>query len=69
MERKNVQSSNIRSIGYDKELKILEVVFKSSAIYEYYGVPQNIYQGLTEAPSKGKFLNEQIKGKYGYEKN
>jgi len=68
MQRQSVQSSNIHSVGYDENLQILEIVFKSSGIYEYYGVPKNVYRGLIEAPSKGKFLNEHIKGKYGYEK-
>lgn len=66
MERYSVASSNITSIGYDAPSQILEVEFQSGAIYQYYGVPENIYGQLKQACSKGQFLNAYIKNAYGY---
>ena len=43
MERKNVVSSNIKSIGYDESAMVLEVEFNNGAVYQYYNVPLYIY--------------------------
>lgn len=66
MERYLVASSNIASIGYDESSQTLEVEFINGSIYQYYGVPQNMYDRLMEAGSKGKFLNTYIRNAYGY---
>ena len=66
MERYSVASSNIASIGYDAPSQILEVEFLSGTIYQYYGVPKNIYDRLMQAGSKGRFLNMYISNAYGY---
>ncbi len=66
MERYSVASSNISSIGYDADTDTLEVEFLSGAIYQYYNVPQNIYDQLMQAGSKGRFLNTYIKNAYPY---
>ena len=63
MERKNVLSSNIKSIGYYN--KILEVEFLNGSIYDYYEVPERLFVGIMQANSHGKYLNENIK-KQGY---
>jgi len=44
MERKNVLSSNIKSIGYYN--KILEVEFLNGSIYDYYEVPERLFVGI-----------------------
>ena len=66
MERYSVASSNISSIGYDAGTETLEVEFLSGAIYQYYNVPQNMYEQLMQAGSKGRFLNTYIKNAYPY---
>lgn len=66
MERYSVASSNIASIGYDAPSQTLEVEFMSGTIYQYYGVPENMYDQLMQAGSKGRFLNTYIKNAYGY---
>ena len=66
MERYSVASSNIASIGYDAGTETLEVEFLSGAIYQYYNVPQNMYDQLMRAGSKGRFLNTYIKNAYPY---
>lgn len=66
MERYNVASSNIHSIGYDPKSQTLEVEFLSGAVYQYYGVAENIYERLMQQQSKGRFLNMYIKNQYPY---
>ena len=66
MERYSVASSNIASIGYDAPSQTLEVEFLSGTIYQYYGVPENMYDELMQVGSKGRFLNTYIKNAYGY---
>ena len=67
MDRKYVLSSNIASIGYDSMNQILEVEFLNGRIYQYYDVPQSLYDGLMSTDSHGKYLDAYIKkGGYRY---
>ena len=68
MERIQVESSNIASIGYDEKSNTLEIEFHNSAIYQYFDVPIMVYQGLKEASSKGIYLAQNIKGYYRFVK-
>lgn len=63
MERELVSSSNVVSIGYEPVTSTLEVEFKNG-VYQYYNVPDAMYQQLMEAGSKGQFLNTYIKPAY-----
>ena len=64
MDRTRVSSTNIRSIGYEEVSQTLEVEFTSGGIYDYAGVPKNVYQRFMAAPSKGRFFDSSIKDKY-----
>ena len=68
MERKPVTSSNIASIGYDENSSTLEIEFLNNSIYQYFDVPQHIYQALMQADSHGQYLAQNIKGAYRYSK-
>jgi KTSC domain len=61
MEREYVQSSNLRSIGYDSNSSTLEVEFNNGAIWQYYDVLESTYYELKSAASIGKFFNSNIK--------
>lgn len=64
-----VISSNIVALGYDKENKILRVIFKGNSSYLYFNVEEEIYNNLAQSESKGKTLNESVvrhKDKYKY---
>ena len=58
-----VKSSNIISVGHDGTN--LYVNYKSGT-YKYENVDKTIYESLLTSDSKGKFMNENIKGKYSY---
>lgn len=68
MNRINVNSSSIRSIGYDNENKTLEIEFIDGEVYQYLGVSDAIYQGLIAAPSLGRYLNMKIKNVYSFKR-
>ena len=68
MYRTPVNSSNIRSIGYDPQLTTLEVEFTSGDIYQYFNVPEYLYQQFLNASSHGQFLNDNIRYNYRYQK-
>ena len=64
-----VESSNVDQIGYDKDISELHVKFKNSEIiYVYLDIPEYIFQGLLDAPSKGSYIHREIKGVYTFEK-
>ncbi len=64
MNGMQVRSSNIRSVGHEPESRTLEVEFHSGGIYPYSGVPENVYQGLMRAASKGSYFHDHIKDRY-----
>lgn len=66
MERDNVESSMVISIGFEPSSNTLEVEFKNSSIYQYYNVPSVIHDQLMASDSKGKFINVYIKPAYAY---
>ena len=61
MIRTHVKSSDLRSIGYDSNLQLLEIEFQSGGIYQYLSVPQSLYEALMKAPSHGKYFHRHIK--------
>jgi hypothetical protein len=65
MERTPVQSSNLASVGYDSDSATLEIEFHHGGIYQYYGVPSDVHDGLMAAGSKGTYFDQTIK-KAGY---
>lgn len=66
MQRTTVSSSNIAEIGYDANLRVLEVLFHNGGLYQYFDVPQSEYESLMNANSHGQYLNRNIKGQFRY---
>ena len=60
MERKNVESNMIKSIGYDPKNSTLEAEFDSGAIWQYYGVSKSVYANLKRTSSVGIFFKSEI---------
>lgn len=63
MQRKNVDSSSIKSVGHT-EKDGLEIEFTSNAVYRYPTVPASVYQALLQAESVGKFFGANIRPKF-----
>jgi hypothetical protein len=66
MERREVESRLIRSVGYDLASSILEVELVGGALYEYFDVPYSAFEELMEAESMGAYYNDLIKDLYAY---
>ena len=64
MERQPVSSSNLASVGYDAGSETLEVEFKNGHIYQYYNLPQVMFDALMQAPSMGSFFNANIRNAF-----
>ncbi|MDH2918852.1 MAG: KTSC domain-containing protein [Sideroxydans sp.] len=60
------ESSNIARFAYDEASNVLKVEFKNGGQYDYFDVPQHVFEGMRNAPSKGQYLAQQIKGSYRY---
>lgn len=62
MDRQAVQSSTIKSVGYDEADKVLEVEFHSGGVYTYANVEPKAHAALMGAPSVGKHFHQNIRG-------
>lgn len=63
-----VESSLIQAVDYKPEERTLEVSFTSGATYRYDNVPQEVYDELLAADSKGRYFRQHIIGSYPTEK-
>lgn len=63
-----VQSSTIAEIDREvvNEKLFLKVIFTNGREYLYEEVPVDVYEKFLVADSKGKYLHENIIGKYNY---
>jgi len=66
LDRIHVDSSNLVDIGYDPSSMTLEVGFKNGTLYQYFDVPETVYQQLMQAESHGTFFNANVRNSYRY---
>lgn len=64
MERRNVSSSMIRSIGYEESISTLEIEFNNGAVWHYHDFPLISWYEFDRAESHGKFFHGFIKNNY-----
>jgi hypothetical protein len=57
MRRQAVESTTVRSIGYDARRKVLEIEFQSGTVYQYFDVLEAVHEGFWSAESKGRYFN------------
>lgn len=69
MRRAVVKSSVLKSVGYDRDSKTLEIELVSGAVYSYFNVDEKVYIELINAPSHSAFFNSRIKGSYRFSKD
>jgi hypothetical protein len=68
MQRIKVISSNIQSVGYDVASHVLEIEFTTGATYQYFDVPEYIYEAMMNASSHGKYFYQNIRDNYRNQK-
>jgi hypothetical protein len=59
--RQVVESSSLRSIGYDRGSHTLEVEFHNGGVYRYADVPDSVWFEFRHADSKGRFFQERVR--------
>ena len=60
MERKKVNSSSIRTVGYDERGRVLEVEFNDGRINQYTGVSPEVHRRLISAPSIVSYFRDNV---------
>ena len=68
MQRQPVSSSSIASIGYDPGQQVLEVEFLNGGVYDYFSVPQGLFDQLMAAGSLGSFFSNHIRNQFQFER-
>lgn len=63
-----VTSTKISAIGYEASPMILRVEFIKDGAFEYYSVPELVFEDFMNASSKGVFFVKFIKDRYRYVK-
>ena len=64
MERKRVNSSKLRSVGYDEKTRTLEVEMSNAQVFQYAGVYPEVYRRFMAAPNPTSFFDDKIAEDY-----
>jgi len=64
MERKRVNSSKVRSVGYDEKSQTLEVELSNGQVYQYVKVYPEVYRRFMAAPNPTLFYDDKIAEEY-----
>ena len=63
-ETQYVDSTNISTISYDTETRVLTIEFVKGAEYMYHEVPTDVWEAFKDAPSKGRFFHAHIRDEF-----
>jgi hypothetical protein len=66
MEWHSVPSSTLERVSYDPRSMTLTVEFKSGTAYQYFDVPDQVFNNLLSASSPGQYLAQNVKSAYRY---
>ena len=64
MQRKRVNSSKLRSVGYDESTRTLEIEMSNGEVFQYGGVYPEVYRRLMAAPNPNAFFDDKIAEEY-----
>jgi hypothetical protein len=64
MQRKRVNSSKLKSVGYDEPSRTLEIEMSTGQIFQYGGVYPEVYRRLMAAPNPTAFYDDKIAEEY-----
>ncbi len=64
MDRKRVNSSKIRSVGYDERAQVLEIEFTSGELLQYLRVSHETHRRLMAAPNAAAYYEDNIAEDY-----
>ncbi len=66
MERTEVTSQVLVSVGYDATSQELELEFHGGRVYRYSEVPAGVHAFLLRTKHKGSYVNRMIQGRYAF---
>jgi hypothetical protein len=66
IEMQDVRSSSIAAVGYDLRRQTLRIRFVGGDAYDYLHVAHEVFRQLLDAPSKGRFINYEVKPRFPY---
>lgn len=61
-----VESTTLAAVAFDPVRRLLQLEFRSGAVYQYFNVPEAVHQALVDAPSKGAYFNRTIRNRFLY---
>jgi hypothetical protein len=64
VERKRVNSSKIKSVGYDERAQVLEIEFSTGQVLQYLRVSHETYRRLMAAPNPAAYHEDNIAEDY-----
>jgi YD repeat-containing protein len=64
MERKRVNSSKVRAVGYDERSQTLEVELTNGQVWQYTKVYPEVYRRFMAAPNATSFYDDKIAEDY-----
>ena len=64
MDRKRVNSSKIRSVGYDERAQTLEIEFTNGEVLQYLRVSHETHRRLMAAPNAAAYFEDNIAEDY-----
>ena len=59
-------STSVAAAAYNASARLLQIQFCSGTVYQYSEVPPETYRQLLQAPSKGTYFNQAIRGRFQY---
>lgn len=68
MFRTQLHSTSLKGAAYCSHKALLELEFRSGAIYRFGGVPEATYRELLRAESKGVYFNHHIRNRFPHTK-
>jgi hypothetical protein len=67
MDRDPVDSTQLKSVGYDQKNRVLEIEYLNGGnVVRYYSVSPQKFKALMSADSKGGFVSDKIKGSHRF---
>jgi hypothetical protein len=61
MIEREVKSSNVRLVQYNRDNSEMTIHFHRGGVYRYFDVDESVFEELVEAPSVGKAFHRLIR--------
>lgn len=59
-----IETDEIYSVKYNPDTQLLTVVMYEQGVFDFAGIPQDVYDKFMAAPEKDAFFEEQIQARF-----